>query len=88
MKVNKDFIYKTMAGMPVLVPVGDAAKNINGMISLNGPAELIWKALEAGKDYDSIVAEIKAEYDADEAIIKKDLDNFLLKLKSVGALEE
>lgn len=88
MKVNKDFIYKTMAGTPVLIPVGDAAKNINGMISLNGPAELIWKALEAGKAYDGIVADIKAEYDADEEIIKKDLDNFLLKLKSVGALEE
>lgn len=88
MKLNKNFIYKTIAGMPVVVPVGDAAKNINGVISLNGPAELIWKALEADKDYDIIVAEIKAEYDADEDIIKKDLSNFLAKLKSVGALDE
>jgi hypothetical protein len=57
------------------------------MITLNGPAEIIWKALEAGKQYDEIIAEIKSEYDAPEEVIKKDLDAFLEKLRNHNILE-
>ena len=87
MKLNENFILKTVAGMPVVVPVGEAVNSIHGMITLNGPAEIIWKALENGKEYEEIVAEIKAEYDVTEDIIKKDLDAFLEKLKNYKILE-
>lgn len=87
MKLNENYILKTVAGMPVVVPVGDAVNNIHGMITLNGPAEIIWKALEAGKQYDEIIAEIKSEYDAPEDVIKKDLDAFLEKLRNHNILE-
>ena len=87
MKLNENYILKTVAGMPVVVPVGDAVNNIHGMITLNGPAEIIWKALEAGKLYDEIIADIKSEYDAPEDVIKKDLDAFLEKLRNHNILE-
>ena len=61
--------------------------NIHGMITLNGPAEIIWKGLEEGKEYDDIVALIKSEYDAPEDVIRKDLDAFLDKLKNYKILE-
>ncbi len=87
MKLNENYILKEIAGMPVVVPVGEAVNKIRGMITLNGPAEVIWKALEDGKDYEKIVAEIKAEYDADDSVIRADLDAFLEKLKNHGILE-
>lgn len=87
MKLNENYILKEIAGMPVVVPVGEAVNKIRGMITLNGPAEVIWKALEDGKDYEKIVAEIKAEYDADDSVIRADLDAFLEKLKNYGILE-
>lgn len=87
MKLNENYILKTVAGTPVVVPVGDAVEKIHGMITLNGPAEIIWKALENGKDYEEIVREIKSEYDAEESVIRADLDAFLEKLKKFGILE-
>ena len=60
MKLNENYILKTVAGMPVVVPVGEAVNNIRGMITLNGPAEIIWKALENGESYEEIVAKIKS----------------------------
>ena len=87
MKLNENYILKTVAGMPVVVPVGDAVNNIRGMITLNGPAEVIWKALEEGKGYDEIVEKIKSEYDAPEDVIKADTDAFLEKLKNYKILE-
>lgn len=87
MKLNENYILKTVAGMPVVVPVGDAVNNINGMITLNGPAEIIWKALEESKSYEEIVSLIKNEYDVSEDVIKADLDAFLEKLEKYKILE-
>ncbi len=87
MKLNENYILKTVAGMPVVVPVGDAVNNVKGMITLNGPAEIIWKALEENKSYDEIVELIKAEYDVTEDVIRIDLDAFLDKLKNYKILE-
>lgn len=86
MKLNENFILKNIAGTAVVVPVGDAVKDIKGMITLNGPAEIIWKGLQNGKNIDSIVEEIKAEYDASEDVIKNDVDAFLNKLRTYKIL--
>ncbi len=88
MKLNENYVLKTVAGTPVVVPVGDAVKNIKGMITLNGPAEVIWKALEQGKDFDEIVALLKIEYDASEEVLCNDLTAFLEKLESYNILEK
>lgn len=86
MKLNENFILKNIAGTAVVVPVGDAVKDIKGMITLNGPAEIIWKGLENGKTVDSVIEEIKNEYDASEEVIRNDVDTFLNKLRAYKIL--
>lgn len=88
MKLNENYVLKTVAGTPVVVPVGEAVNNIRGMITLNGPAEVIWKALENGKNYDEIVAILKQEYDAPEDVLRNDLTAFLDKLENYKILEK
>ncbi len=86
MKLNENYILKNIAGTAVVVPVGDAVNDIKGMITLNGPAEIIWKGLQNGKNIESIVEEIKSEYDASEEVIKNDVDAFLNKLRTYKIL--
>lgn len=86
MKLNENYILKNIAGTAVVVPVGDAVNDIKGMITLNGPAEIIWKGLQNGKNIESIVMEIKTEYDATEEVIKNDVDAFLNKLRAYKIL--
>ncbi len=88
MKLNENYVLKTVAGTPVVVPVGDAVKNIKGMITLNGPAEVIWKALEQGKDFEEIVCVLKSEYDAPEDVLRNDLTVFLDKLEGYKILDK
>ncbi len=88
MKLSENFILKTVAGTPVVVPVGDAVNDIRGMITLNGPAETIWKCLENNMDYEGIVAQLKAEYDAPEEVLRKDLTAFMEKLKAYKIVSE
>lgn len=86
MKLSENFILKTVAGAAVVVPVGDAVNDIKGMITLNGPAETIWKCLENGMDYEGIIAQLKSEYDAPEDVLRTDLTAFLDKLKAYKIL--
>lgn len=86
MKLNENYILKNIAGTAVVVPVGDAVNDIKGMITLNGPAEIIWKGLQNGKNIESIVEDIKSEYDASEDVIKNDVDAFLNKLRTYKIL--
>ncbi len=88
MKLNENYILKTVAGSPVVVPVGDAVNNIKGMITLNGPAETIWRALEEGKDFEGVLSVLNAEYDAPEELLKSDLTAFLDKLRGYKILED
>ena len=88
MKLNENFILKTIAGSPVVVPVGEAVNQVKGMITLNGPAEVIWKCLENGDDLDAILATLKVKYDAPEELLKADLEAFIGKLVKLGILEE
>ena len=87
MKINENYILKTIAGSPVVVPVGDAVDNIKGMITLNGPAETIWKCLENGDDFDSILNTLKTKYDAPEELLKSDLTAFIEKLQKLNIVE-
>ncbi|MBO5065043.1 MAG: PqqD family protein [Clostridia bacterium] len=88
MKLNENYVLKTVAGTPVVVPVGDAISNIKGMITLNGPAEDIWKALEQGEEFEEIVALLKSEYDVPEDVLRADLTAFLEKLEKYNILEK
>ena len=80
MKLSENYILKTVAGTPVVVPVGEAINDLNGMITLNESAEFIWKMLKSGAGRAEILAALKAEYNADESILAADLDYFLNKL--------
>lgn len=88
MKLNENFILKTIAGTPVVVPVGEAVNQVKGMITLNGPAEVIWKCLEEGNEPDAILNTLKAKYDAPEELLRTDLETFLKKLEDLKILEK
>ena len=79
--LNPNYILKTVAGKAVVMPVGDAVNDINGMITLNESAEFIWRLLESGEEYEAILDNLKKEYNAPAEVLKADLDRFLGILK-------
>ncbi len=87
MKLNENYILKIIAGSPVVVPVGDAVDNIKGMITLNGPAETIWRCLENGEEFEAILDALKTKYDAPEELLRTDLAAFIAKLEGLKIIE-
>ncbi len=88
MKTKEGFMLRNVAGKDIVVAVGAASIDFNGLISLNETGAFIWKALEKGSDYDSLLALLLQEYDTDEATARAGLDAFLENVRKAELIEE
>lgn len=89
MKINENFVLKSIAGEAVVMPVGDAVSKINGMIKLNPTAEIMWKALETEATIEDVISAVRANcQNINEDTIIEDVVAFTEKLRNLGILEE
>lgn len=87
MKLKKDFVLRQVADTWIVLPVGSATADFNGMITLNVSGVLIWKALEQGTDRNGLAEILTSEYSVSLEQAQRDVDEFLQKLQTAGCLE-
>lgn len=89
MRIKDGFQMHEVCGEHVVVATGEECMDFNKMISLNGSAALLWKAVE-GRSFNlqDMVDVLRASYDIDEATAKRDSRDLLDKWASAGLLEE
>ena len=88
MRVSGDFIIREIAGEHILIPVGQAALHIHGMINLTESGVLLWQRLQQDTTEDQLVEAILAEYDIDSDTARSDVREFLDKLRRLEILQE
>lgn len=87
MKINENYLLRTVAGQNLVVPVG-AGMNFNAAISLNETGAFLWRLLENGATEDSLTQAVLAEYTVSAEVAKADVTAFLNKLRDNGILDE
>lgn len=87
MKIKSGFVKSKIGDECVVVPVGAKTVDFRGIITLNDSAEFIWDSLKEGKTEEELLKLILCEYDVDEALAKKDLDEFISVLKDKDLLD-
>lgn len=88
MKIKGEFVLREIAGDTLLIPVGQTALHMNGMITLDPVAALIWRGVEDGKNEDEILNAILDEFDVERDVAKQDLSEFLLQMREKHFLED
>lgn len=88
MKVTKDMIQRTIAGEYMLIPIGEAALKLHGMITITESGHLLWNKLQSDCTEEELVELILSEYDIDQATASADVKAFLAKLDALGVLEK
>ena len=86
MKIKEGFILREIAGSFIVVAVGDAVKNFNGVINLNPTGAFLWKKLSEGGDEQTLLKALLDEYEVDEQLAKRDIAMFIDKLKNANLL--
>ncbi len=87
MKIKSGFILREVAGSFIVVAVGDAVKEFNGVINLNETGAFLWKQLQQGSDEEELTKALLNEYDVEEGIARADAKNFIAKLTEAGLVE-
>lgn len=87
MRIKKDYILREVAGTYVVLPIGKANLSLNGMLTLNATAVMLWNMLEAGTTCDEMVQHLTDEFTVSSEDARKDVEVFLETLKMVDCLE-
>lgn len=80
MKTNELYILREIAGDSLLVPVGEAAQRLNGMIHLTETAAFIWNHIDTAQNLDEIITLMTQEYEVDEETARTDVYGFAREL--------
>lgn len=88
MKVSEQFILRTIAGDHLLIPVGDAAIHVKGLIVLSESGALLYNKLRDNCSRDSLIAALMSEYEVPRDEAARDTDEFLDRMRQLNMLVE
>lgn len=87
MKIKENFMLRKVADSYVVVPVGSAVANFNGMINLNEAGAFLWQLLEEDTTEAEVVANMLEHYDVSEELAKADVKKFIEQLRDADLLD-
>jgi hypothetical protein len=86
MTIKKELIKRDIAGDTVLVPVGKTVYDSNGLFILNEMGSFLWDLLPEAEDEVFLVEAVMREYEAEEAEVRRDIAEFLEKLRQMNII--
>lgn len=88
MKTKKGFMLRSVANRHVVVAVGQASVDFNGLITLNDTGAFIWEELSKDCTYDELLKKMLEVYEVDEKTAREGIDSFLETARSADLIEE
>ncbi|MGN1450695.1 MAG: PqqD family protein [Eubacteriales bacterium] len=86
MKASENMIEREIAGEHILVPVGEMALRVHGMVNLSESGHLLWQRLSSECSEEDLVDALMGEYEVDRKTAERDVHEFVEKLRTVGIL--
>lgn len=87
MKIKDGYILRNVAGSFVVVPIGEAATEFNGMMNLNDTGAFLFEKLIDGISREDLIKALTDEYDVDVETASKDVDSFIEKVEEQNLFE-
>ena len=88
MKVSDQFILREIAGDHILIPAGEAAISVKGLIVLSESGAFLYNKLKEECTSEELVAAMTAEYEVAEDVAAQDIDAFLNQMRQLKMLVE
>lgn len=88
MHIVPGFVVRKIAGETIAIPAGTAARELSGLLALNGSGEFLFDLLQSEQTEDSLVQALLDTYDIDPDTARTDVAEFLTILRDNGILME
>lgn len=86
MKATTEMVLREIAGEHLLIPVGQTALKVHGMITLSESGLLLWNKLQEECTEEDLVNALLAEYEVDCETAEADVKAFVGQMQKVGIL--
>lgn len=86
MRVVPGFVVRQIAGETIAIPAGPAARELSGLLALNGSGQTLFRLLQTDQTEDSLTQALLDTYEIDEATARADVAEFLEVLRASGVL--
>lgn len=87
MKIKEGFILRKVAGNHVVVPIGQAVLDFNGMMNLNDTGAFLFERMIGGTTREELIRALVNEYEIDEQLAATDVDAFIEKVEGEDLFE-
>ena len=88
MRIKQGFVVREIAGEYILIPVGETALQIRGMISLSESGYLIYQKLQEDCEKADLIQAVLNEYEVERPVAEADVEDFLDQLRRLDLLIE
>lgn len=88
MRVSDKFILRQIAGDNILIPVGEAAMSVKGLIALSETGAFLYHILKEDTTREALVSALTSEYEVSEVEAAEDIDAFLNQMRQLNMLVE
>ena len=88
MKIKNNYIFRKVAQESLLIPTGQTALSIKGLIALSESGSMLYQKLQQDCSREDLVAALRAEYDVSEAVALEDVEAFLNQMRQLDMLME
>ncbi len=88
MKTKTGFLLRSIGDRHVVVAIGKASEEFNGLITLNETGAFLWRLLQNGTTYDDMLKAMLAEYEVDEKTASDGIDAFLKTARDANLIDE
>lgn len=86
MIIKKEVIKREIAGDTILVPVGKAVYDSNGLFMLNELGAFIWDILPGVTSEEEICDAVLEQYDVPAETVRKDVSEFIHQLQKLDII--
>jgi hypothetical protein len=84
---DPSIVYREIAGEVVLVPIRRNVADMDSIYTLSDVGLFIWGLIDGQKTVGQILNEVLQEYDISSERASVDLDEFLTRLHTIGAIK-
>lgn len=88
MRVRDNFILRTIAQEQLLIPTGEAALSVKGLIALSESGGFLYQKLRSDCTREDLITAMTQEYDVSASVAGEDIDAFLDQMRKLDMLVE
>lgn len=81
MRISPDFILREVAGEAIVIPVGEAARHLSGLIALNESGRFLYQLMAQERTEEELVNAMLDTYEVDPTTAAADVAEFLALLR-------